>query len=345
MGIDVRMDRAVRKRHSRNRRHKKLWIAIMAAILLLLAAPVTAYAVIVGFGKNTELVTEGDKLREGKAVNDVSVLGGAELTMLQNQSKGQMMSFLLETKEGSLIVIDGGRWDDSDYLTEQIKKRGGRVSAWFLTHTHTDHVGALLKILQGEADGQDSGIEIDKIYYNFAPREWYALHEPEDMGTAYTIIGLLEGLPDERIQVVHQGDVIAVDEVKFTVMNDRYEPDENHVGENDCNDSCMIYRAVVNDVSILFLADLGELGGNRLLEELGAEALRSDMVQMAHHGQNGVGENVYRAVDPSVCLWPTPQWLWDNEGDRFKTPETKGWMKKLDVDKHYCIKDGDQVIR
>ena len=76
--------------------------------------------------------------------------------MLQSQTKGQMMSFLLKTKSGKLIVVDGGRWDDGDYLMEQIRKEGGHVSAWFLTHAHTDHVGALLKLLTNEADGEES---------------------------------------------------------------------------------------------------------------------------------------------------------------------------------------------
>ena len=66
---------------------------------------------------------------------------------------------------------------------------------------------------------------------------------------------------------------------------------------------------------------------------------------MAHHGQNGVEENVYEAIQPSVCLWPTPQWLWDNEGGSYTTPETKAWVKKLNVSRNYCMKDGDQVIR
>ncbi|MFR5731085.1 MAG: MBL fold metallo-hydrolase [Clostridium sp.] len=42
------------------------------------------------------------------------------------------------------MVVDGGWLGRCDYLKEQIKQRGGHVSAWFLTHAHTDHVGALL---------------------------------------------------------------------------------------------------------------------------------------------------------------------------------------------------------
>lgn len=287
-----------------------------------------------------ELITEGEKPESER--DTTPHLGGAELRMLQSQTKGQMMSFLLKTKSGKLIVVDGGRWDDGDYLMEQIRKDGGHVSAWFLTHAHTDHVGALLKLLTNEADGEDTGITIDHIYYNFASAEWYQKHELGDLGTAMSILQQLSALPAGVCQTVKRGDEIKVDDVMIQVMNDRYEPEK--VGERDGNDASVAYRMVVNGKSILFLGDLQKKGGAHLLQQAGG-GLKSDMVQMAHHGQNGVEENVYEAIQPSVCLWPTPQWLWDNEGGSYTTPETKAWVKKLNVSRNYCMKDGDQVIR
>ena len=156
------MEKNIKTRgRSRRGKQRKPWIAMILAAAVLIIGLVTAAAVIIGFGAEKEIRTEGEKDRQ----DEKPVFGGAELTMLKSQSKGQMMSFLLETKEGSLIVIDGGRWDDGDYLVEQIKKRGGHVSAWLLTHTHTDHVGALIKILQNEEDGEGAGIQIDNFYY------------------------------------------------------------------------------------------------------------------------------------------------------------------------------------
>ena len=291
-----------------------------------------------------QLATVGELQSKG-AEEEKPILGGAELMMLSNQTKGQMMSFLMETRDGSLIVIDGGRWEDGEHLMEEIRRRGGRVEAWFLTHTHTDHVGALLNLLQTEAEGRDTGIEIQHIYYIFADLDWYAVHEPGDYGTAAAIIGELEKLPEGVCRTVERGQVISIDDVTVTVMNERYEPGPEEIGERDGNDAGIAYRMTVNGVSILFLGDLQKIGGDLLLEQAGAENLKSDMVQMAHHGQNGVSEAVYQAIAPEICLWPTPGWLWDNEGGGYQTPETKSWMEKLHVKRHYCIKDGDQIIR
>ena len=139
---------------------------------------------------------------------------------------------------------------------------------------------------------------------------------------------------------VTRGQTIQVDDVTIQVMNDRYE-----LGSDKGNNAGIVYKAYVNGKSILFLGDMAEEGGNRLLAEVGAEGLKSDIVQMAHHGQNGVSEAVYQAISPSICLWPTPQWLWDNSGARYTIPSTKSWMSRLGVQYHYCMKDGDQVIR
>lgn len=71
---------------------------------------------------------------------------------------------------------------------------------------------------------------------------------------------------------------------------------------------------------------------------------------MSHHGQNGVDYEVYKALRPSVCLWPTPQWLWDNDNGggagsgSWKIQETRNWMTRLGVKEYYVTKDGDQVI-
>lgn len=282
------------------------------------------------------IVTESEK---GITVPQETLLGGASLTLLNSQSESQMLSAIIQTSEGKLIVVDGGLGDDGDYLKSQIQARGGHVAAWLLTHPHGDHVGALYKILQDEAAGIPSGITIDGIYYSFGTREWYTMHDPSEKTMAHSIIGTFEGLPQSMLHTVTKGQTIQVDDVTILVMNDRYE-----LASDKGNNAGIVYKVYVNGKSILFLGDMAEEGGKKLLDDVGAALLKSDIVQMAHHGQNGVEESVYQAIDPTICLWPTPKWLWESSGNRYRIAETKSWISKLNAQKHYCMKDGDQVI-
>ena len=71
---------------------------------------------------------------------------------------------------------------------------------------------------------------------------------------------------------------------------------------------------------------------------------------MAHHGQRGATEELYKLVNPEICLWPTTSWLWDNDvGEgyntaNFKTIETREWLQNIGVKTNYVAKDGDITI-
>ena len=72
---------------------------------------------------------------------------------------------------------------------------------------------------------------------------------------------------------------------------------------------------------------------------------------MAHHGQAGASKELYEAISPKICLWPTPKWLWNNDSGMgensgpWKTLETRTWMEELKVEKNYIAKDGNIVIK
>ena len=90
-------------------------------------------------------------------------LGGASITMIKGEQSGQQISIVIESNDGSLIVVDGGLKTNAPYLAKYIKDRGGKVAAWLLTHPHEDHVGALAVILeQQKKEGHPD-------YYNIDP--------------------------------------------------------------------------------------------------------------------------------------------------------------------------------
>lgn len=278
------------------------------------------------------------------SVQDSSYLDGAELRLLAPASTGQNMSFVIQTKTGDVIVVDGGLKEDADHLVETIQAKGGRVSAWLITHPHSDHVGALTEIL----NRNPIPVEIDNIYYSFLNRDIY--ERGENMGRMSDYDNLIAAFskvsPEKLHTPLNKGQKIQVGDAVINVLNlpfiSLY---------NTFNNSSIAYRIDVGGKRIMFLGDMGWDAGQNLLSKCDSSELKADVVQMAHHGQDGVEEGVYRVIRPSICLWPTPEWLWDNVKDGqsgagpWKTLTVRKWMEDLGVQMNLCAKDGDQILR
>lgn len=260
--------------------------------------------------------------------------------MLASQSTVQMMSFVV-VSDGHVIVIDGGNTCDADYLCSYIKKFGGKVDAWFLTHAHSDHINALSSLLERHSDE----VTIDGVYFNFPSDDYLKAAEPDGF---VHVEKLYSELAEHKLRTItlHKGDSFKFGALYFKVL---LEPDES-IKRNEVNNSSVVLRIEASDRSLLILGDLGVEGGDRLLATNPHELIKADYVQMAHHGQQGVGKNVYEAIDPDYCLWPTPDWLWENNAGRgydthiWKTIVTRGWMSEQGIKWHYIMKDGTQEI-
>ena len=100
--------------------------------------------------------------------------------------------------------------------------------------------------------------------------------------------------------------------------------------------------------SVLFTGDCEAEAGRKILRMWKDSGLLGcDICVMSHHGQGGCDREFYEAVAPSVCLWPTPSWLWTNcDGTGpFKTLETRQWIQEMGVREQYVMKDGTQAIK
>ncbi len=253
-----------------------------------------------------------------------------------------MMSYVYLTSGGSAVVIDGGRPEDLPQLFELIGDRP--IKAWILTHPHYDHILGLVSELESGAQISNIG----QIYHNFPSSEFVKHCEPDEAQTVSEFYRSIIPYPG-LVTRVRPGDRIEVDELTVDVLfsgGERYESPKPNLAVNE---SSSVYRVSSPGLrSVLFLGDLGPEGGRDFLAQYG-EKLKSEIVQMAHHGHSGVGFDVYKAIAPEACMWNAPEWLW-NEADVELEPELWGtkhqraWMDELGVCEHYVSKDGVQEI-
>src|SRR5690606_5426142 len=86
---------------------------------------------------------------------------GFTLWQLPAQSSSQMNSYVLLTDNGKLCVMDGGTAADAPYLKGFLAAMGNEVEAWFITHPHSDHIGALNEILKAPGN-----LTIHTVYHS-----------------------------------------------------------------------------------------------------------------------------------------------------------------------------------
>ena len=272
------------------------------------------------------------------------------LYQLVPEKNSLMQSYVIKTANGKLIVIDGGidgeGKDRAPYMPSAIRAILGlkdgeyfEVEAWFLSHAHKDHMYELSKMMRDYT--ADSNYKINNIYFDFP--EFGSAEYPgqnadveisqikENMNKYGEVIGatVKEGSTyyDDLNGAVINKDAVAkglsfeIDGVKIDVLQ-TWDPAD---GTSNVNDTSLVLRFHIGEQTVLFLNDLGNIGGRRLLTTYG-DQLKSDIVQMAHHGQAGVNRDVYDAIDADVHLWPTPIWVWNNANHIYQIDDVREWL-------------------
>lgn len=268
---------------------------------------------------------------------------GIVVTQFAPQTTRQSMGYMLKTSENRIVMIDGGTEGDTEHVKKAIIDNGGIVDTWFLTHAHDDHYGVLLTLL----NEMDSNIQINNIYLNLNSEEWYKENDSARFDHIKLLLDVLkkDGVK-EKVHIVQNRDEIVVDNLIFKILKIT----SPEVTVNAGNNQSLVIKVSNMFKSMIFLGDSGEEVEENIVNH-NLDEIKCDAVQMAHHGQSGVSEFTYNAIDPKICFWPTPEWLWDNnKGEGFntaeyKTIETRAWIEYLGVKENYIAKDGDITVK
>ena len=222
------------------------------------------------------------------------------------------MSYVVTLEDGRYVVFDGGYRNKNsskkdanilyNYMKSNNKRKDGKIviAAWIFTHDHSDHHGAFTDFAIDYSSKTELQYYVqnfgDKSRYNQQPSGWLDTGIPGDLIANY--------YKNAKKIVPHTGQKLTFCNTTFEIMSSQ----ESHVPNKMewVNDASLIIRMNANGVKALFLADAEAQTTNLLLNMYGS-TLKSDIMQIAHHGYSGGSVDLYKKIDPDWSLWPTNQ--------------------------------------
>ncbi len=222
-----------------------------------------------------------------------------------NGGKTNGMCFLYRLSDGSFILTDGGFNQEpcADTIYNEMKRLAPDpdhivIAAWFMTHSHPDHYAAF-KAFSKKYAGQ---VELEALVYNYPPAEDANVEAVEkgvkaiqDHLPLYAGAREIEAHPGQRFYIRD-----AVVEMLYTW--EQLVPYDKIVGE--FNDTSLVFRIELGGETIMQLGDCGT-SASVIVENMYKDYLKSDIMQVAHHGHYGASEGLNAYIDAEVVCWPT----------------------------------------
>jgi competence protein ComEC len=182
---------------------------------------------------------------------------------------GQGDAIALRTPRWRWILVDAGdMWQQTDVgervVVPYLRRRGGEVAAFILSHPHADHIGGAASVIR-------------KLPVGFVWDGGYAQGSGVYEGVLDVARG--RGVP---WRPARPGVPIDIDGVRLTVLS----PDSSEIAAaGDANAASVVVMAEYRGVRVLLTGDAERDVEARLVRRFGTN-LRADVLKVGHHGSS-----------------------------------------------------------
>ena len=240
-------------------------------------------------------------------------------------SVAEGMSYVIQLSDGTFFIIDGG-WCDSDEkeadklyntLVALAQDRDIVIAGWIFTHCHGDHIGTFNFFVEKYYNN----VTIKQLLYNFPSDS-----DISNSGSSYMLDGTKQRyrnfknvistyLKDTETVKLHSGYKFYYADAEIEILQTLEDLYPGTVASYDFNSSSTIFTVTIAGQKMLFLGDVSDTGASRLNKVFGT-SLKSDFIQIAHHGLNNGGtiKTLYMNADATYALYPAPlSWYESNK--------------------------------
>ena len=259
---------------------------------------------------------------------------------------------IYRTKSGKLVILDGSHTEDTEYLVECLETlcpgKKPVVSAWLFSHAHSDHYGTFVELCQNPE--LSSRIEVEHVYCNFLPPYYYTKLSKEKGDWYAEPISCIEHADSIfgcEVHTVQVGDHIVVDELDFEVL---HVPSLPLCDGSTINDTSVIFKLTHESGQTMMLLTDGEAVVSKALLEYCPEKLKSDIVQVGHHGCWNVNYECYRRIGAKAAFLQICDRYWYGEGSEgmntFNTGQirTRNMLRELGMKRDYIYRVSDGIL-
>ncbi len=226
------------------------------------------------------------------------------ITQFAQSNGAQGMCYTIRDNKDHLVLVDGGFDMNSELVLNMIIDHDNYVDAWIVTHPHQDHVSVFNNLMNGGFGftvGTIYAIDLDYDSYQSVVGEY-------DGGFEFyeDFLKAVDG--KDNVQYVHTGEEYDLFGLNMKILN-AYEKGNDLYAIDPANNGSMMFKLTGKEQSMLFCADVTANLADPLLEKWGDE-LKSDYLQVAHHGIGGTMPLSFdQFVDPSVVFFDLPEWM------------------------------------
>lgn len=237
----------------------------------------------------------------------------AEISVTQMAlASGHGMSHVVTLEDGSFLIIDGGV-NEQAYKTELYSFLYTHNAAyakprvtWMFTHAHPDHVALATKFVEEYKDL----VDFTAVAYNFASSQLSG-----DGGTyaANLIQAFNTHAPNAEHYTYRTGDILSLAGVSIEILathEDVYMYSQGQTNENALS-SVWKMSFTTSGKSMMIMGDATHNIINHLYNVYDGNVLKSDVLQVAHHGTLAAPESsnhtiLYQTINPNIVLCPGP---------------------------------------
>lgn len=263
---------------------------------------------------------ESDNKYTAVTTSAISMLGCDHINASgEYQSTG--LSLAIRLTDGSFVIVDGGhkREDEANALLKTLREmskdyRGNdkiRISAWIVTHPHSDHYGMLL----GYYSKFTSECKIERFIGNFIDEDQraagvtvYPKNIDPNEGNAGSSVNTIASKTGATMHYVRTGQVFYLADLKIETLYtiDSYGPKSL----NAINTTSLVMKMTFSDGTVFMMTGDATGQAMQICNRMFGDYLKSDILQVSHHGFSTWGNdtgtsNAYKKMLPATLLWPT----------------------------------------